>query len=75
GEERIGEVIYFTQLGVQVNQVWRYESVALIQLFLHPNATLFQCSFHTVVACKKGGIEDCVAVNVKDILGVVAMTP
>jgi hypothetical protein len=74
---RFGEVLYFTRLSVQADfddeHDWRWQDVAVVQLFSLPNADLLRLSSHTVISCSK--LEEICVIDVKQFLSVVAMIP
>jgi hypothetical protein len=77
GQERYGEVLYFTRLAVEADILddadWRFADVAIIQLYSLPDDALFQLSSHTVASCSP--LDDVCVVPVKKIISVVAMIP
>ncbi|KAG1837569.1 hypothetical protein DFJ58DRAFT_862856 [Suillus subalutaceus] len=79
GEIRVAEVLYFTQLPVEVNdndgdQIWTWKDVAVISMFLLPNKDLLDLSCHTVSSCQHEE-DDIRVVDLKSILSVVGMVP
>ncbi|KAG0693975.1 hypothetical protein DFH29DRAFT_815817 [Suillus ampliporus] len=77
GQERYGEVLYFTQLAVEADLLddadWRFADIAVIQLYSLPDNALLELSSHTVASCSR--LDDICIVPVKKIISVIAMIP
>ncbi|KAG1736157.1 uncharacterized protein EDB91DRAFT_1055805 [Suillus paluster] len=52
---------------------WRWQDVAVVQLYSHPDADLLQLCSHTVVSCSK--LKEFCIIDVKQVLSVIAMIP
>ncbi|EIW87263.1 hypothetical protein CONPUDRAFT_41273, partial [Coniophora puteana RWD-64-598 SS2] len=77
GRTFIGEVLYFAQLDVKDEQTgeWRWEGVAVVELYSEPDSDLLTLSSRTFATCKRLGPQYTHVVNIKQIAGVVGMVP
>jgi hypothetical protein len=77
GQERYGEVLYFTRLAVEADLLddadWRFADIAVIRLYSLPDNALLQLSSRTVASCSR--LDDICVVPVKKIISVIAMIP
>ncbi|KAG1831174.1 hypothetical protein F4604DRAFT_2023567 [Suillus subluteus] len=80
GEICLAEVLYFTRLAVadgygeDGEQNFRWQAVALVSMYSHPDRDLLELSFHAVSSCKP--VEDDIrVVDAKSITDVIGMVP
>lgn len=78
GQERFGEVQYFTRLAMNAmtegtSEAWQFEDIALIRLYSLPDEALLKISSHTLISSKL--LDELVVVHVKSLKSVVGMIP
>jgi hypothetical protein len=78
-EIRVTEVLYFTQLPVEVNnnddnQIWTWKDIAVISMFSLPDKDLLNLSCHTVSSCQHDE-DDIQVIDLKSILSIIGMVP
>ncbi|KAG1906317.1 uncharacterized protein F5891DRAFT_942452, partial [Suillus fuscotomentosus] len=82
------KALYYTQLAVNVtgqnaddseedvddnDNEWHFKNVAVVQMYSVPNKDLLKLSSQTLVSCTL--LDDILAIDVKDIVSVIAMVP
>ncbi|KAG0692379.1 hypothetical protein DFH29DRAFT_817662 [Suillus ampliporus] len=71
GQDRFGEVLYFTRLAIEADT--QFADVAVVQMYSAPDESLLRLSSQTVASCTR--LETIAIVNVKNIISMIAMVP
>lgn len=69
-------MLYFTRLTVgdlENNEDLQFANVALVRLFSRPNEVSLHASYSALASCQS--IDQTIAINVYDIISVIAMVP
>lgn len=67
-----GEVLFYFQLKANNGN---YKTLALVSQYSPPDHALLEASSSTVWACRAGGDDSLMVINIKDILACSAMIP